>query len=194
MTSISFVAKILQRSIIERNRERHRQMIRRLNCRMKRKDKCMKTIVIYFSAETGRTAGLAADFAKSIGADLYEILPENPYTKKDLNYMNPLARCNKEFAGRKDVPVKGQVENWEEYDRVFIGFPIWYGHAPNVVSTFCKGYDWSGKQVYAFATSGGSKIGKTAEKLAPYVQGAAVLDARLTQDADALKKWGQELR
>jgi len=153
----------------------------------------MKTIVIYFSAEFGKTSAVAADFAKSAGADLFEIVPEKPYTKQDLNYMNPLARCNREFAAKKDVPVQGHIENWDEYDKVFIGFPIWYGHAPNVVQTFCKGYDWNGKKVYAFATSGGSGIGKTAEKLAPYVGGAAVLEAKLTQTADALKKWAQEL-
>ena len=119
----------------------------------------MKTIVIYFSAEFGKTSAVAADFAKSAGADLFEIVPEKPYTKQDLNYMNPLARCNKEFAAKKDVPVQGHIENWDEYDKVFIGFPIWYGQAPRVIHTFAKDYDWTGKSVHAFATSGcaGSK-------------------------------------
>ena len=153
----------------------------------------MKTIVIYFSAETGRTAGIAMELAQTIGADHFEIVPENPYTQKDLSYMNPLARCNREFAGKKDVPVQGHIDNWEEYDRIFLGFPIWYGHAPNVVNTFCKGYEWNNKKVYAFATSGGSGIGKTADKLMPYVEGAALLEARLTQTADELKDWAEEL-
>lgn len=105
----------------------------------------------------------------------------------------PAARCNREHAVKKDVPVQGKIENWGEYERIFIGFPIWYGYAPNVVSAFCKGYDWVGKKVYAFATSGGSGIGRTAEKLKPYVKGSVSVDARLTQTADELKAWEKDL-
>ena len=153
----------------------------------------MSTLVAYFSAEAGRTAGVAKSFAESIGADLYEIIPEKPYSRGDLKWINPLARCNREHAGKKDVPVSGQVENWDEYDTIFIGFPIWYGCAPNVVNTFCKGYDWSGRKVYAFATSGGSGIGNTAEKLKPYVKGASAVDAKLTQTASELAAWAKLL-
>ncbi len=73
----------------------------------------------------------------------------------------------------------GTVENFAEYDTVYIGFPIWYGCAPNVVNTFCKAYDWTGKKIYVFATSGGSGIGKTAEKLQPYVNGGEIAEAKL---------------
>ena len=153
----------------------------------------MKTLVVYFSAEAGRTAGVAKTFAASAGADVFEIVPEKPYTKADLNWRNPIARCNREFATKKDVPVQGKVEHWEDYDTVFIGFPIWYGCAPGVVNTFCKAYDWNGRRVYAFATSGGSGIGKTAEKLKPYVKGAAAVDAKLTQSAEELEAWAKQL-
>lgn len=155
----------------------------------------MKALVAYFSAESGHTAGVARRLAEAVGADLFEIKPQQPYSAADLNYMNPLSRCNREKLGRKDVPVAGGVEGFERYDRVFLGFPIWYGCAPNVVNTFCKGYDWSGKQVAAFATSGGSGIGKTAEKLKPYVPGAEVLGAKLFQSASEseLKRWAEEL-
>ena len=146
----------------------------------------MSTLVAYFSAEAGTTAKVAKDLAKKIGADLFEIKPEIPYSKADLRYMNPLARCNREKFGNKDVSVAGRIENLSQYDTVYIGFPIWYGAAPNVVNTFCKGYDWKGITIHAFATSGGSGIGKTAEKLEPYVKGAVSVDAKLVHSAGDL--------
>jgi flavodoxin len=152
----------------------------------------MKTLVVYFSAE-GTTAALAEKFAKEIIADTFEIRPQKLYTKSDLNWKNPMSRCNKEKFGKKDVPVEGTVENFEAYDEVLIGFPIWYGCAPNVVNTFCKAYDWTGKKVAAFATSGGSGIGKTREKLQPYVNGAEVLDAVRVANIDELKAWAEKL-
>ena len=148
----------------------------------------MKTLVIFFSAE-GKTAGIAKQFAAAKGADVFEIVPEQPYTAADIRWVNPLARCNKEKMGKKDVPVAGSVENFSEYDTVYLGFPIWYGAAPNVVNTFCKAYDWSGKKVYAFATSGGSGIGRTAEKLQPFVPGCASLDAKLVHSAVDVTAW-----
>ncbi len=147
-----------------------------------------KTLVAFFSAE-GTTAKVARELAPALGAELFEIVPEQPYTAADLKWTNPLARCNKEKFGNKDVPVAGKVENFGDYDTVLLGFPIWYGVAPNVVNTFCQGYDWSGKKVLAFATSGGSGIGKTAEKLQPYVQGARSVDARLVRTASEVLSW-----
>ena len=148
----------------------------------------MKTLVVYFSAE-GHTARVAREFAESIGADVFEIVPEEPYTNADINWRNPLSRCNKEKFGKKDVPVAGRVETFGDYDTVYIGFPIWYGCAPNVVNTFCKDYDWTGKTVRIFATSGGSGIGRTAEKLQPYVKGAEAKDAKLVRSAADLAAW-----
>lgn len=155
----------------------------------------MKALVAYFSAESGRTATVAKTLASAAGADLYEITPEKPYSKSDLNYMNPLARCNREHITKKSVPVVGKVDNFSQYDTVLIGFPIWYGCAPNVVNTFCSQYDFTGKKVAAFATSGGSGIGKTADKLKPYVNGADIVDAKLisSTDASALKFWIENL-
>ncbi|MCR5784054.1 MAG: flavodoxin [Eubacterium sp.] len=142
-----------------------------------------KTLVTFFSAE-GTTAKVAKEFAERIGADIFEIVPEIPYSAADIKWTNPLSRCNKEQFGKKDVPVAGKVQNFEEYDTVYIGFPIWYGAAPRVIYTFCRGYDWDGKKVYAFATSGGSGIGKTAEKLEPYVEGAVSVEAKLVRSAE----------
>jgi flavodoxin len=148
----------------------------------------MSTLVTFFSAE-GTTKAVAVEFAKKIGADCFEIVPEEVYTKADINYLNPLSRCNKEQMGKKDVPVVGKVEDFDKYDVIYIGFPIWYAAAPRVIYTFCKDYNWEGKKVYAFATSGGSGIGKTAEKLREYIKGAAVLDAKLVHNADEVANW-----
>ena len=145
----------------------------------------MKSLIAYFSAE-GTTAKIAQALAKKTGAELFEIKPLQPYTAADLKWTNPLARCNREKIGKKDVPISGKVENWAEYDRIYLGFPIWYYGAPNVVQTFCKGYDWKGKTVSIFATSGGSDIGKTAEKLMPYMNGAEIIGAKVVRGTNEL--------
>ena len=152
----------------------------------------MKTIIIYFSAERGTTARVAKDAAEALGAGLYAITPEKPYTAADLNYRNPLARCNREFFAKKDVPSAGRIESFADYDTVLIGFPIWYGCAPLVVSSFCKGYDWTGKTVAAFATSGGSGIGRTAEKLRPFLSGADFKGAKLVRSGAEVAAWVSE--
>ena len=153
----------------------------------------MKTLIVYFSAESGTTARVAKDAAAALGADLYEITPEKPYTAADLRYTNPLARCNREFFAKKDVPVVGRIDNFADYDTVLIVFPIWYGCAPLVVSSFCKGCDWSGKKVAAFATSGGSGIGKTAEKLRPFISGGSLIDAKLVHSGAEVSDWAKGL-
>ena len=145
----------------------------------------MKTLVAYFSAQ-GTTAALAKALAEKVGADLFEIKPVTPYTAADIRWTNPLARCNREKIGKKDVPVAGTVADWESYDRVYLGFPIWYYGAPNVVNTFCQGYSWEGKQAVLFATSGGSDIGRTAEKLQPYMPAAQILKARVLKGPEGL--------
>ena len=146
----------------------------------------MKTLVAYFSAQ-GTTAALAKELAKKLGADVFEIRPEVPYTAADIKWTNPLARCNREKIGKKDVPTAGAVADWAAYDRVYLGFPIWYYGAPNVVNTFCKGYSWAGKRVVLFATSGGSNIGRTAEKLQPYMPDGEIVAARVVKSVEELQ-------
>ena len=153
-----------------------------------------KTLVTYFTASTGRvTERVAKTLADVIGAELFEIKPVEPYTEADINWMNPLSRCNREMMGKKDVPVKGKVENMADYDLLLIGFPIWYGEAPNVVNTFVKGYDLSGKKIALFATSGGGGIEKSVKKLKPYVSDTAeIVDAKLfhgSAGTEELKAW-----
>ena len=155
-----------------------------------------KKLVVYFSA-SGITKKLAEKIAQVADADIFEIVPENPYTEADLKWTNPLARCNKEKIGKKDVPVRGRVDNMAEYDTIYLGFPIWYWGAPNVVNTFVKSYDLSGKKIVLFATSGSSDIGKTADKLRPYLSdGAQIVDAKVLngeQSLEQLRKWIESL-
>ena len=148
----------------------------------------MKSLVAYFSA-SGVTAKVAKAVAYAVEADLFEIRPEKPYSSADLNWMNPMARCNREKFGKKDVPVAGTVERMDAYDTIYLGFPIWYGCAPNVINTFLKGYNLSKKKIALFATSGGSGMGKTAEKLQPYLSGAFVVDAKLFQSSSDAAAW-----
>lgn len=122
----------------------------------------MKKLVAYFS-QSGITKALAEKMANMAGADIFEIAPEKPYTEADANWRNPLSRCNKEKIGKKDVPLAKKVENIDDYDTIYIGFPIWYWNAPNVVQTFIKQHDFKNKTIVLFATSGGSDLGKTAQ-------------------------------
>ena len=155
-----------------------------------------KKLVAYFSA-SGVTAKVAERLAASIDAELFEIVPKEPYTEADLRWTNPLARCNREKIGRKDVPIAATVENMESFDTVFIGFPIWYYGAPNIIVTFLKGYDWSDRKIVLFATSGGSDIGKTAPKLQKYIgNDAEIISSKLFSPSvslEELKAWAEKL-
>ena len=150
----------------------------------------MKSLVAYFSA-SGNTGTLAMHLAKVADADLFRIEPVDPYTEADLRWTNPLARCNKEKFGRKSVPISSKVENWDEYELVLIGFPVWYYAAPNIIETFVKSYDFSGKKVALFATSGGSDITKAPGKLQPLMS-AEIIGAKLFRADESerkLKEW-----
>ncbi len=156
----------------------------------------MPILITYFSP-TGTTKAMAERMAEAIGADLYEIVPKTPYTNADLNWKNPLARCNKEKFGKKDVPVAGRLPDFTKYDRIIIGFPIWYYGAPNIIRTFAEQLNWKDKQIGIFATSGGSEMGKTAWKLAPafHGEGRIVGAKRFSSRTDTavLKRWGETI-
>ncbi len=137
-----------------------------------------KTLVAYFSA-SGTTAKAAQVLAKVADADLYEITPAQLYTSADLNWNNNSSRSSKEMNDKNARPeIAGSVENMEQYDRVFVGFPIWWYEAPRIIQTFLESYDFSGKTVIPFATSGGSGMGKTADILKKSCKGADVLPGR----------------
>lgn len=152
----------------------------------------MKTLTAYFSASgiTRKTAEIIADTCKS---DLFEIRPKQLYTRNDLNYLNPLSRCNREKIRGLDVEIRDSVDDMESYKRLVIGFPIWYAGAPNIIVSFLKQYDLSGKQIAFFATSGGTKFGKTAEKLKPYLQSAQIIACELVESDEQAKAFAAKL-
>ena len=124
-----------------------------------------KTLIAYFSA-SGVTARAAREMAGAIGADLYEIRPEEAYTSADLNWMDKKSRSTKEMNDPSCRPAIAEpVENMDQYDTVFVGFPIWWYVEPRIVDTFLESYDFSGKTLIPFATSGGSGISKAEQSL-----------------------------
>ena len=119
----------------------------------------MKTLVAYFSA-SGQTAKLAKTLAGVTGGDLFEIAPETAYTAKDLDWMDKKSRSTIEMKDPESRPaIAGKVADMAQYDTVFVGFPIWWYQAPRIIETFLESYDFSGKTVIPFATSGGSGMG-----------------------------------
>ena len=127
-----------------------------------------KTLVIYYSA-SGNTARVAKDIAEAAGADLFEIVPTEVYTSEDLNWTNPDSRVSREHDDEslRDVPLTTtEVPDWDSYDTVFIGYPIWWGIAAWPVDTFVKNNDFTGKTVIPFATSSSSGIGQSGSLLA----------------------------
>ena len=147
----------------------------------------MKILVAYFSP-TGTTAKVAEMIADEVKGDLFEIRPDKPYSKADLKWTNPLARCNKEKFLKKDVACSGKIEHFSAYSAVFIGFPIWYYQEPNIIDTFVKSYDWTGKDVFLFATSGGSDIKKVSASLQPLMKGE-IVSAKLLNRTEDLAAW-----
>lgn len=124
-----------------------------------------KKLVAYFSA-SGVTAKVADMLADAVGADIYEIRPEVPYTKADLDWMDKKSRSTIEMNDKTIRPaIADKNARIDQYDTIFLGFPIWWYVAPTIINTFLESYDFSGKKIILFATSGGSKFGKTAEEL-----------------------------
>lgn len=137
-----------------------------------------KTLVAYFSA-SGVTKKMAEKLAKGIGADLFEILPEVPYTDADLNWQDKQSRSSLETKDPASRPaVAENVKDMEQYDRIFVGFPIWWYVAPHIINTFLEQYDLAGKKIIPFATSGSSGMGKTNDHLKNSVPGAVLLNGR----------------
>lgn len=137
-----------------------------------------KILVAYFSA-TNNTEGVAQKLADGLGADLYEIVPEQPYTDEDLDYGNSKSRSSVEMNDPSSRPaISGSVENMEQYDIVFIGYPIWWGEAPRIMSTFVESYDFSGKTLVAFCTSASSGFGSSDSALKSATGTATWLDGR----------------
>lgn len=155
-----------------------------------------RKLVAYFSA-SGVTAKVAEKLSEAIGADLYAIEPEVPYTKADIDWMDKKSRSTIEMNNPASRPaIAGKRDNMNDYDTVFVGFPIWWYVAPTIINTFLESYDLTGKTIIPFATSGGSDMGKTNEKLLPSCKGAKLLNGKVfkasVSGAD-LAKWAEGL-
>ncbi len=154
-----------------------------------------KALVAYFSA-SGVTAAVAKRLADSIGADIFEIEPKMPYTKADLDWTNKKSRSSIEMNDKSfRPPIAKTVENMAEYDKIYLGFPIWWYVAPTIINTFLEQYDLSGKTIIPFATSGSSGMGRTNDELLPSCKGANLLSGkRFSADVseDELKSWAQK--
>lgn len=154
-----------------------------------------KALVTYFSA-SGVTAKLAERLAETIGADISAIEPEVPYTSADLDWQNSKSRSSVEMNDRSSRPaIASKVENMAQYDVVFVGFPVWWYREPSIIDTFMEAYDFSGKTVVPFATSGMSGIGdsgKNMQKLAPSAKVVAGKRFPNSVSARELEKWAKE--
>lgn len=154
-----------------------------------------KVLVAYFSA-SGVTAKVAEKLAGTIGADLYEIKPEQTYTNADLNWQDKQSRSTLEMNDRSSRPSIGnKVENMDQYGTVFVGFPIWWYREPSIIDTFMEAYSFDGKTVIPFATSGGSGLGDSAKNMQELAKGARVIDGKRFGSgvsAEELGDWAKE--
>lgn len=154
-----------------------------------------KALVSYFSA-SGVTAKVAGKLAGEIGAALFEIEPKDFYTDADLNWQNSRSRSSVEMNDRNCRPkIASRVENMGQYDVVFVGFPVWWYREPSIIDTFMEGYDFSGKKVIPFATSGGSSIGDSGKNMQALVPGAKVAEGKRfvsNVSGKALADWASE--
>lgn len=153
----------------------------------------MKKLVAYFSA-SGVTAKVSDMLADAVGADIHEIRPKVPYTKADLNWMDKNSRSSIEMADKTIRPEIAESNvKIENYDVIFLGFPIWWYVAPTIINTFLESADFSGKKIILFATSGGSKFGKTVEELKVSVpDSCGIVEGKLLngkQTIVSIKEW-----
>ena len=156
-----------------------------------------KTLVAYFSA-SGTTACVAKELAQAAGADIYEIKPAVPYTKADLNWMDKKSRSSVEMNDKSSRPaLADRNADVAAYDTVLLGFPIWWYVAPTIINSFLESYDFSGKKIILFATSGGSGFGKTVVGLKPSVATSTVITEGKVlnghQTAASLKAWARTI-
>ena len=155
-----------------------------------------KVLVAFFSA-SGVTKGVAEKLAGASGADLFEIVPEQIYTKADLNWQDKKSRSSVEMNDPGARPaISSKVGDMSQYDCVLVGFPVWWYREPSIIDTFLESYDFSGKKVAPFCTSGGSGLGKTGDNFKALAQGAVIKNGkRFTSGVsdDELKSWVQEV-
>ena len=154
-----------------------------------------KKLVAYFSA-SGNTKEAAETIAKAAGADICEITPKVRYTKPDLNWMDKKSRSSVESNNKSFRPeiIKNDID-MGQYDEVIIGFPIWWYVAPTIVNTFLEAYDFAGKKIVLFATSGGSGFGNTVKELQPSAPDAVITEGKLLNgmSKQEIAAWAESL-
>ena len=144
-----------------------------------------KTLVAYFSA-SGVTKKVAEKIAAAANGDLFQIEPEIAYSEKDLNWMNKNSRSSLEMSDKDFRPAMIKKElNLSEYDSILLGFPIWWYVAPTIINTFLESYDFSGKKITLFATSGGSRFGNTVQELRNSAPDAHIVEGKIMNMASA---------
>lgn len=155
-----------------------------------------KTLVAFFSA-SGVTRQVAQKLAAAAQADLYEIKPAIPYTQADLNWRDKSSRSSVEM---QNLAIRPQLADTdakiEQYDRILLGYPIWWYMAPTIINTFLESYDFSGKSIILFATSGGSGFGKSVEELSPSCPNAVIREGRMLNgnpSEQELRQWEESL-
>ena len=157
--------------------------------------KMPKKLVAYFSA-SGTTARVAKELAEAAKADIYEIRPETAYTNNDLDWRDKSSRSSVEMADKKSRPkLADKNAKIADYDVIFIGFPIWWYVAPHIINSFLEAYDFTGKKVVVFATSGGSGFGNTVKELQPSAPKATIIEGKLFNgkiDKTELAKWAEK--
>ena len=142
-----------------------------------------KRLVAYFSA-SGTTKKAAEMIASAVDADIYEIVPKQPYSKADLNWMDKKSRSSVEMSDKKYRPeIADANAHIDEYDEIILGFPIWWYVAPTIINTFLESYDFSGKKIILFATSGGSGFGNTVSELQISAPDAAIVEGKVFHKA-----------
>ena len=155
-----------------------------------------KKLVAYFSA-SGTTAAVAKTLAEAADAGLYEIKPQTPYTRADLDWTNKKSRSSVEMNDKSSRPALAERNApVDDCDTVFLGFPIWWYTAPTIVNTFLESYDFTGKTIILFATSGGSGLGRSSADLRASAPGAVIRDGKLLngrQTREALAAWVNSL-
>ena len=138
-----------------------------------------KKLVAYFSA-SGTTRRIAEMIAEAAEADLHEIVPKLPYSKADLNWMDKKSRSSVEMSDKKFRPELTDTDaQIDKYDEIILGFPIWWYVAPTIINTFLEGYDFTGKKIVLFATSGGSGFGNTVSELKPSAPNAVIVEGKV---------------
>ena len=144
----------------------------------------VKKLVAYFSA-SGVTKKVAEMISEVSGCELYEIKPKQTYTKADLNWMDKNSRSSVEMKDKKFRPeiITKDIE-MSDYDEIILGFPIWWYVAPTIINTFLEAYDFSGKKITLFATSGGSGFGNTVSELKPSAPNADIVEGKLLNNAN----------